>query len=131
MATVRREPEPAPLPTASGIMPATSEAVVIRMGRSRSSQPRRIASRRGRPSRRSLDVVDLQNGVLLDDPEQHQDADRAVDDREVLPMTISDSRAKGTDRGRLTRMVTGSMKLSNCAASTMYMNTMESTKART
>ena len=38
-ATVRREPDPAPVPSAIGIMPATSAAVVIRIGRSRSSQP--------------------------------------------------------------------------------------------
>jgi hypothetical protein len=47
------------------------------------------------------------------------------------PITISDSSANGAERGRLTRMVTGSMKLSNCAASTMYMKTMASTKAST
>jgi hypothetical protein len=53
-ATVRRVPAPAPVPTAMGIMPATSVAVVIRMGRSRSSQPRRIASSRDIPcSKRS------------------------------------------------------------------------------
>ena len=53
IATVRRVPAPAPVPSANGNMPATSAAVVIRIGRSRSSQPCRMASSRGKPSRRS------------------------------------------------------------------------------
>ncbi len=53
IATVRREPDPAPVPNASGIMPATSADVVIRIGRSRSSQPWMIAWKRGMPSRRN------------------------------------------------------------------------------
>ncbi len=43
---------------------------------------------------------------------------------------ISDaSSPNGTARGSVSRMVTGWMNDSNCAASTMYMNTNESAKA--
>ena len=46
-------------------------------------------------------------------------------------ISSSDSSANGTDSGRLIRMVIGSMKLSNCAASTMYMKMIDSRKAST
>ena len=45
-------PEPVPLETTSGIMPATNASVVIRIGRSRSRLARRIASTRGIPCAR-------------------------------------------------------------------------------
>ena len=45
----------------------------------------RLHSRHAVLEAQRLDVVDLQNRVLLHDAEQHQNAQRGVDDREVLP----------------------------------------------
>ena len=46
-------------------------------------------------------------------------------------MSSRESSANGTESGKLNRIVIGSMKLSNCAARTMYMNTMERMNAMT
>jgi hypothetical protein len=46
------------------------------------------------------------------------------------PSIRIESRAKGNVSGRASRIVIGSVKLSNCAASTMYMKTSERAKAR-
>ena len=46
---------------------------------------------------------------------------RALNRFKLLPVPISESRAKGTDSGRLSRMRKGWRRLSNWAAGTMYM----------
>jgi hypothetical protein len=52
-------------------------AVVIRIGRSRVREASMIASCSGRPCAQHVRVVDLQDRVLLDDPEEQQDPQRA------------------------------------------------------
>ena len=49
----RRSSAPGPVATSSGIIPATNAMAVIRMGRSRSRFPKKIASSRGTPAARS------------------------------------------------------------------------------
>ena len=47
----------------------------------------------------------------------------------VCPVTSSETMPNGMASGKVSRMVTGCMNDSNCAASTMYMKTNERTKA--
>ena len=53
-AITRRSSAPGPVPTASGIMPATNVSVVIKIGRRRSRLPWRMAASRSIPSARSV-----------------------------------------------------------------------------
>ena len=78
-------PEPTPLDSTSGIMPATNDSVVIRIGRSRSRLAWMIASCALMPVVPELvGVVDLQDRVLLHDAEEHEQAE-AREDVERLP----------------------------------------------
>ena len=53
-ATAERWADPAPMPMAVGMRPATIESVVIRIGRRRTWLAWRMACRRGTPSASSL-----------------------------------------------------------------------------
>jgi hypothetical protein len=57
-------------------------------------------------------VVDLQDGVLLDHAEEHEDAERGIE-VERIAVYQSESSANGTDSGRESRMVRGWIRLSN------------------
>ena len=104
-------------------MPATSASVVIRIGRSRSRLAWMIASCRSHALRAQADrVIDLQDRVLLDDAEEQQHAERGVDVERAGRRCSDASRPNGTAIGSVSRIVTGWMNDSNCAASTMYMN---------
>ena len=48
----------------------------------------------------------------------------------VLPDSQSDASANGSESGSESRMTNGCTRLSYCAASTMYMNAIESTNAQ-
>jgi hypothetical protein len=114
-----RDPAPAPLPNAIGIIPATIAMVVIRIGRSRTwfGLNQRLVPLDALLAQR-VGVVDLQDRVLLDDAEQHHQADRAVDvDRHAE--RHQRQQAAGRLRGSDVMIVSGWMKLLNCDASTM------------
>src|SRR5438876_9294097 len=74
-----REPEPGPRPSAIGTMPNTSMTVVIRIGRRRTRFAARMAASRAMPRAQRVRVVDLQDAVLLHDPEEHEEPEHAVD----------------------------------------------------
>ena len=77
---------------------------------------------------KSVGVVDLQNRVLLDDAEKQQQSEAG----ENVHRLAGDQKAKipnGTARGSVMRIVMGWMKLSNCAASTMYIKMKVNEKA--
>src|SRR3970282_838689 len=78
MPSGRRASPPAPNDRAMGRLPMSAAKVVIMMGRKRMRQASWIRSARAAPSLR-LDVeVDHHDGILLDDADQHDDADKAV-----------------------------------------------------
>ena len=74
-------------------------------------------------------VVDLQDAVLLDDAEQHEEAEHAVDVERLVEQAAATASANGIDSGSASRIVIGWTKLSNCAARIMYMKTKLSRKA--
>ena len=64
-------------------------------------------------------VVDLQDRVLLHDPEQQQHAERAPEVERCAPVIHSVNSANGTAIGSTSMITIGCRKLSNCDASTM------------
>ena len=122
----RLVPEPTPLVTTSGIMPATNAIVVIKIGRRRSWLASRIASWASMPCRAQVvGVIDLQDRVLLHDAEQHEQpsAENMLSDWSKMSSEIS---AKGSVSGSESRIVIGWSHDSNCAARTRYMKMNES-----
>ena len=93
--------EPTPLVTTSGTMPATNASVVIRIGRSRSRLAWTIGVVRVQPGVAQLvGVVDLQNRVLLDDAEQHQQPERREDVQRLLEDDQRQQRERQRQRQR-------------------------------
>ena len=77
----RRDSPPAPIPSAIGRVPISAAIVVIMMGRKRTRQP--LINRVGRThsflALRLESEVNHHDGVFLDDADQHDDSDEAVD----------------------------------------------------
>ena len=127
LAMLARAAEPGPWPRAIGTIAATSITVVIRIGRSRVWLASRIASSRGMPRGAELvGGVDLQDAVLLDDADQHEQAEHRVEvhrragSRTQRQQAERDRHAAGPSGSR-----SGAIQLSNCAARIRYMKTIE------
>jgi hypothetical protein len=125
----RLVPDPGPVEMTSGIMPATSAMVVIRMGRRRSRFAWTMASRRSMPCERSSFVWSIWRIAFFFTTPKSSSRPRPEKMFTVCPITSSERMPKGTASGSVSRMVMGWMNDSNCAASTMYMKMNESAKA--
>ena len=97
----RLVPDPTPLDSTSGIMPATKASVVIRMGRKRSRLACTTACVPIEPVLAQLDrVVDLQDRVLLHDAKQHEQAQRREDVQRLLREDDRQQRERQRERQR-------------------------------
>ena len=118
---------PAPVASARGMAPSTMAPVVIRMGRSRWAEALTSASTISMPSSRSWLVNStIRMPCLVISPTSVISPICEYTLSEP-PLHLSASSAPIIDSGTDTMMTSGSMKLSNCAASTRKMNTSAST----
>ena len=119
---------PAPVARARGTAPSTMAPVVIRMGRRRWDEALTSASTISMPSSRSWLVNStIKMPCLVMSPTSVMSPICEYTLSEP-PLHCSASSAPIMDSGTDTMMTSGSMKLSNCAASTRKMNTSASTK---
>ncbi len=122
MPSGRRDSAPAPSPIAIGRMPKTVANDVIRMGRNRIAAASVTAPVTVRPSARSwLANSTIRIAFLVTRPISmiRPMREKMLSD---CPNTHSETTAPNTASGTESRMVNGSTKLSNCAASTRKMN---------
>jgi hypothetical protein len=118
---------PAPLASANGSAPRTMAPVVIRMGRRRKADASTTASITDLPCWRSwLLNSTIRMPCLVMSPIS---VIRPICEYtfSVPPVNFIASSAPSIDKGTLSRMTNGSMKLSNCALSTRKMNSSAST----
>ena len=124
-------PEPMPLETMSGIMPATKASVVIRIGRSRSRLACTMASCVDSPfsfSWFAWSICRIEFFFTTPNNTSRPSAEKMFSD---CWNTMIDSSAKGSVSGSDSRIVIGCSHDSNCAARIRYMKTSDSTKAST
>ena len=119
---------PAPVASASGTAPSTMAPVVIRMGRRRSAADSVTASMTLLPCWRSwLANSTIRMPCLVISPTSVM-SPICENTLSVPPEIFSAASAPTIDKGTASRITKGSMKLSNCAASTRKMNNSASTK---
>ena len=113
---------PAPVARISGTMPKTMAAVVIKTGRKRIAAASSTASRTDQALvlAQLVSELDDQDPVLADQPDQRHQAHLGVDIQRRDAKEQRDQRAADRN-GTVTRITSGSRKLSNCAASTRKM----------
>ncbi len=125
LAMEARPPEPGPVPSAMGIIEATSIIVVMRIGRRAASRCQDAACARAQ----RVGVVDLEDAVFLHHAEEHEEAEDRVDVQRLVQHDHGARSAKGSDSGTASRIAIGWMKFSNCAARIMYMKIIARPKA--
>ncbi len=110
MPSGRRNSEPVPVPMASGTAPSMAAMVVIMMGRKRSMQASKMASREFLPSRRSASRAKsiIMMAFFFTSPISRMMPIMAMTLRSVL-VSISASSAPTPAEGRVERIVMGWM----------------------